>query len=183
MLDVADVPDLHRCLAGIADGLAITASRRLGNRDDANDAVQETLTRLWIRFRTLGVPPLPEVAPIAWGIARHVITDMLRDRGRAAGTPDLLQDAGPLPLDVLVTEEDAMAARRAIAALPKADRELLVRCFVNGERVVDIAATTGEPAERIRKRKSRAMTRLAVLLDRSDATHGHRTAPTPMARV
>jgi RNA polymerase sigma-70 factor (ECF subfamily) len=176
-------PSLDECIAGIADGLALSAARRLGNLEDANDAVQETLARLWVRLRTHGVPPIEEVAPIAWGIARHVIADMLRERGRQVVDVDRLTAIGPSALDAIVSAEDARAARDALGLLPPADRELLIRCYVNGERIVEIAAATGEPAERLRKRKSRAMARLAAAISPAIRADSHETPPVPMEKA
>jgi DNA-directed RNA polymerase specialized sigma24 family protein len=45
---------------------------------------------------------------------------------------------------------------------------------VDGERVSAIAARLGEPAERVRKRKSRALERL-----RQELGGGHKTSVTP----
>jgi DNA-directed RNA polymerase specialized sigma24 family protein len=59
----------------------------------------------------------------------------------------------------------------ALASLPAVDRELLECCFVQGERVAAIAARTGEPADRIRKRKSRALERMREVLSRSAGSH------------
>lgn len=151
-------------IADLAAGLEIVAVRRLRNRDDARDAAQETITRLLERVRSGRLTCEAELAPIAWGIARHVITDMLRERGRrAVAFTDLRSDA-PGPLDQLATEEDVRLVRSALNQLPPADQSLLRRCFVDGEKIGKIAAALGEPAERLRKRKSRALQRLAGAL-------------------
>jgi RNA polymerase sigma factor (sigma-70 family) len=80
--------------------------------------------------------------------------------------------SGSTALDMLVREEDLTRMRVALPRLSADDRELLDRCYIGGETVTAIAASTGEPAERLRKRKSRALSRLRELLGCSrDASH------------
>ena len=164
----------------IARGLEIVAVRALGNVDEARDAVQETLARALEALRGNRVPAGVPIEAYVYGIARHVITDVLRRRVRersAMGDPGDLPAPGPSALDVLVRTEEREAMSHALASLPAADRELLECCLVQGERVATIAARLGEPADRIRKRKSRAVERLRASLRRSPA--GHTAPPVP----
>lgn len=171
------VPNLQARIAELASGLEIVAIRRLGNRDDARDASQETIARLLERLNAGGFSSEAEIAPIAWGIARHVIADILRDRGRQ---PEELVEApsrGPGPLDQLVSADEVRIVRDALDTLADADRALLHRCFVDGEKIGAVASALGEPAERIRKRKSRALRRLAHALG---VKMGHEIDASPM---
>jgi RNA polymerase sigma factor (sigma-70 family) len=176
---VRAIHDLQTVLAGLADGLEIAATRRLGNRDDARDAAQETISRLMERVNGRGVRTPEELGPIAWGIARHVIADMLRERGRKIESLVEHPCAAPGPLDALVSAEDADRVRRALDRLSVEDRSVLQRCFVNNERIGQIAEALGEPPERLRKRKSRALQRLACLLgaERGDSSHESEAKP------
>jgi DNA-directed RNA polymerase specialized sigma24 family protein len=83
-------------------------------------------------------------------------------RATPAAVPDVdeLSTPNANALDALVRAEDLAAMRRALAELPNADVDLLKRCFVAGESVATIARSTGDPADRVRKRKSRAIARL-----------------------
>ena len=154
----ATFPDAR--LAELREGLEIIALRRLGDLEDARDAAQECMLRLLDRLHR--GPPLPEdeIAPVAHGIAKHVIADVLRTRQRvvtlASDAPDQCSDA----LELLVGAEERAALALALASLDPDDRELLRRCFVEGERIGSIAHALGEPAARLRKRKSRALARL-----------------------
>jgi RNA polymerase sigma factor (sigma-70 family) len=151
-------------LAGIGEGVEIVAARRLGCLEDARDAAQETVARLLERVRAGAVKTAAELAPIAYGIARHVIADVLR--ARAHTHAELAEHPAHQPdaLDVLVQDEERAGVADALERLTPRDRDLLRRCFVDGERVERISAQLGEPAERIRKRKSRALQRLAAIL-------------------
>ena len=170
---------LERLSHLIVGGLEIVAARALGDRDDARDAVQETLARAVEAIRLRRIPPDAPLEAFVYGIARHVIADVqrrrFRERGPVAGPHDVAASA-PSPLDILVGDEDLVVLVRALASLPGPERELLERCFVAGERVADIAAELGEPAARVRKRKSRALERLRTGLLGS---RRHTTPPTP----
>jgi RNA polymerase sigma factor (sigma-70 family) len=167
---------------GLTDGLEIVATRRLGNAEEARDAAQETIARLLERVNAGLVASEAELAPIAWGIARHVIADMLRERSRVAELPAELPGPGKGPLDALVSADEAARVRRALARLVPGDRALLCRCFVDGERIGAIAEALGEPAERVRKRKSRALQRLAALLGAERTEDGHDSRASAMER-
>ena len=67
-------------------------------------------------------------------------------------------------LQHLIEGEERERLRAGLSALSPADRGLLRRCFVNGERITHIATELGEPPERIRKRKSRAVARLIEII-------------------
>ncbi|MGQ0642120.1 MAG: RNA polymerase sigma factor [Gemmatimonadaceae bacterium] len=127
--------------------------------------MQETIARLLARLRDCKIADACELTPIAYGIARHVIIDIQRRRAREHSQIIEAQSAAPHPLDVLVREEDCARVRIALRALSARDRTLLRRCFMHGESIGKIAADLGEPAERMRKRKSRALQRLAELIN------------------
>ncbi len=177
MTGVSALPNLQSRIAELAAGIEIVAIRRLGNRDDARDATQETIARLLDRLNAGGFGSDAEIIPVAWGIARHVIADILRERGRAPVELVELASGTPGPLDQLVTAEEVRVVRAALDQLAPTDRSLLHRCFVDGEKIGALAVEMGEPAERLRKRKSRALQRLAAALG---ARMGHETGPAPM---
>jgi RNA polymerase sigma-70 factor (ECF subfamily) len=175
-------PVVDHLPASLAPGLELIARRALSDPDDARDAVQETLARAFAAVRDERVPPDVPLAAFVHGIAKHVIADVLRRRARdGAADPavERLAAPSPSPLEALIDREERERVRRALGRLPRSDRDLLHRCFVAGERVVDIAARTGEPAERVRKRKSRALERLRDLLaEPGAARHGSSPGPT-----
>jgi RNA polymerase sigma factor (sigma-70 family) len=156
--------DVDAYLPGIVAGLEIITARRLGNRDDALDATQETIARLLACVRDGRITCSDELAPVAYGIARHVVADVLRARARDGGEANETMSSAPNVLDAMVHEEDRAAVAHALQRLSAADYGLLRRCFVDGEAIGRIARELGEPAERLRKRKSRALQRLATLL-------------------
>jgi RNA polymerase sigma factor (sigma-70 family) len=156
--------ELENRLAALGDGLELIAARRLGSLDDGRDAAQETLVRLLARVRSGAVHGEDELLRLSYGILRHVIADILRLRAREVTAIDDLQSGGPGALDCIVREDERSVVSAALLRLSESDRLLLTRCFVEGERITTIAAALGEPAARVRKRKSRALERLARLL-------------------
>lgn len=169
----------------IAAGLELISRRALGDSEDARDAVQEILARAVAAIRGGRVPPEVPLGAFVHGIAKHVIADVLRRRmrDRLADHPvESLPTHHPSPLETLISGEERERVRRALARLSPNDRDLLDACFMHGARVVDIAARTGEPAERVRKRKSRALERLrALLADTGAAGHSSPSGPTLVA--
>lgn len=165
----------------VAAGLRIMALRSLGDCDEIDDVVQETLARALEAQRHGRIPRHTSVAAYVHGIARHVIADCLRARmrSRAVGSLDheVLRENGSSPLDALVSDEEARIVRRALGQLSQRERDLLDRVFVRGERIADLASRMGEPAERLRKRKSRALERLRRLVAPADPS-----TPAPDAR-
>jgi RNA polymerase sigma-70 factor, ECF subfamily len=156
--------DLDAEICDLAKGITIVALRRLGNVEEARDAAQEVMTRLVERVRKEPLPAEQPLAPLAYAIARNVIVDILRERSRTVSLDPSQRQESQDTLSQLVAVEEQAAVGAAMAQLAPADRDLLRRCFVEGERIVVIADQLGEPADRIRKRKSRALQRLAELL-------------------
>ncbi len=149
------------------NALRIIAIRALEDEDDAADAVQETLARAMAAVRKGRISTEDPVTAFVYGIARHVIADVLRRRAREHASPELdrVVAPDPSPLELLVRADEVERVRRALRRLSRSDRELLRRCYEVGERTVDIAEELGEPPERLRKRKSRALARLRLRLE------------------
>lgn len=158
-----DVPS-DEALAGLAEGLRITALRILGDADDAADAAQEAIIRLIAALETSGIPAGYTLEAYAYGTLKHVTSDVQRRKRRFRLLPSWLGSTDPSPLDTLGRREEIAAVERSLQHLDPSDRKLLECCYVDGDKVADIARRTGEPPERIRKRKSRALARLRSLL-------------------
>jgi len=105
-----------------------------------------------------------DIGAFVRGIARHVIADIQRGRRRSAplqAVPETEHGTGrDDPLTALVTAEERDRVRLALTQLSAGDRDILHLSFFEGLTPVEIAERLGEPALRIRKRKSRALRRL-----------------------
>lgn len=148
----------------LRSGLQIMALRALGDLEAAEEVVQEALVRALEALRD-GRPKDPEkLGAFVRGIARHVIADTRKALGRSipleAISEATLNPGGDNPLSALVTAEERGRVRQALSLLSAADRQVLHLSFFNGLTPAEIAERLGEPALRIRKRKSRALRRL-----------------------
>ena len=143
--------------------LQVMALLALGDPEAAEEAAQETLTRAVEALRQ-GRPREGEnLGAFVRGIARHVIADMLRARQRTTRLEAVSEAAGAAPgdaLSVLISAEERDRVRRALTQLSAGDREILHLCFFEGLTPAQIAERLDEPAQRIWKRKSRALERL-----------------------
>jgi RNA polymerase sigma-70 factor (ECF subfamily) len=152
------------------------ALRALGDPEAAEEAVQETLVRAVQALRDDRPTNPKNLGAFVHGIARHVIADVYRARQRSAGAHEM-PEAGHTstaddPLTALINSEKRDRVRQALTQLSAGDREILHLSFFEGLTPVEIAGQLGEPAPRIRKRKSRALARLRrVFLGRTGTCH------------
>lgn len=131
------------------------ASGILGNRADAEDAVQTAFLKAW---RNRGrLRPDTRLRPLLYRITYRTALDMLRAAKRP-GDVEPAVSAAPDPdlqLDV----------QAALAALPPLDRALVWGQVVEGMSYRELSAIHGRPESYLRNRCCRAKRRLAVLLD------------------
>ncbi|MEX2154968.1 MAG: sigma-70 family RNA polymerase sigma factor [Gemmatimonadaceae bacterium] len=172
-------------LVTLVPGLEIIVTRALGPGDDARDAVQEVLARALAAIEQ-DRPIHGPFAAFVHGIAVHVIADALRARDRhrvSEAEPDSLPAVIPDALERLIDAQEQEAVNRALALLDPDERDLLRRCYVDGEKTAAIADDVGEPASRIRKRKSRVLQRLRGLLEGGRSTERHTFGACPTRKA
>ena len=143
--------------------------RRLGNREDAEDAVAETMMRAvrgadQFRWRGAGFD--------AWifRICRNVIVDMSRSRSRQlamAGRGERPSEPPAVEEQVGLAEEHA-AVRRALDQLPVDDREVLELRVVAGLSSDEAAYVLKRRPGAVRVAQSRALKRLRAQLAEED---------------
>ena len=175
-------------LERLRPGLQLMAVRSLGTADAAEEAVQETLARAVTALARDQLADPAKLPAFVAGIARHVIVDMQRARYRSVSLESLPVAAHPSyhpdALKALVLAEERARVRAALVSLSESDRDLLGLCYVEGLAPTEIAERTGEPAERIRKRKSRAMDRLREAFHGAgEPRHAEARLPTREARA
>jgi RNA polymerase sigma-70 factor (ECF subfamily) len=142
-------------------GLAL---RRLGDRDRAEEAVQETFAAVWRSARSYR-PDRGPGAPWLYAVARNAIVDRFRSRGDAlADLPESPStDAGP--------EESAEAGwiawrvHRALEELPPTEREVLELAYWSGLSQSEVAAFLNIPLGTVKTRTRSALHRLSGVLD------------------
>jgi RNA polymerase sigma-70 factor (ECF subfamily) len=124
----------------------------------AEDAVSETFTRAWTalpRYRDTGAPF------VAWlyGIARHVVTDQLRTRGRS-------EPRETVP-DRMVHEEhdDRLDLAAAMAELPEEQRRVIEMKFLMGLTNPEVARVLGKSIGAVNAQQWRALRALKGVLE------------------
>lgn len=144
------------------------------SRDEAEDLSAETWLRLAAHARRLA--PDTRLGPWLFTVARNLYASACRSRGldAATGLIDIWPRAAPRPspFEQAAGSELERQVEAALAALPAADRELLLLIGVEGFTPREAAAICDLPGDTVRKRLSRARVRLGRLL--ADA----RRAPT-----
>jgi RNA polymerase sigma-70 factor (ECF subfamily) len=139
------------------------ARRALNDAARAEDAVQETLARALKALRENRLREPEKLGAFVAAIARHVIADFHRESARTVplrSMPETASAPDRDPLESLISESERADVRRALAALGSGDRDILRLSYFQGLTPAQIAERLGEPAARIRKRKSRALARL-----------------------
>lgn len=136
--------DLYDRYASAVMGLAL---KILGDREPADEVVQETFWRAWSRS---GSYRAERGAPLSWlfGIAHHLSIDLIR-RG-ASKQPQVLSNR-PEPLDRNEVEESTRATLRreqvvaALAELEPEQRQVLELAYFGGLTHREIAEATHSP--------------------------------------
>ena len=140
-----------------------------GNRDDADDLVQDTLERAWARASLWrGVADMR-----AWlfGIMHNLHVDALR-RGRLAVVPldeDTPEGVAPPPQAARLAVLDLQAA---LDRLAPEQREVLLLVALEDMAYADIAQALGIPLGTVMSRLSRGRERLRLLLDGAPSLPG-----------
>jgi RNA polymerase sigma factor (sigma-70 family) len=139
------------------------ARRRL-QAADAADAVAETFFRA---IRHLDRVDWRGAGFDGWvfGIARHVVADSHRGAARRARLVRVDRSPEPAgPLEMVLQDEEAQAARRAFARLSRSDQELLELRVIAGLSFEQTGVVLGRRAASLRTAQSRALARLRSLL-------------------
>jgi RNA polymerase sigma-70 factor (ECF subfamily) len=150
-------------------GLAFAlAHRMLGERDAAQDVVQEAFVALWRRAADFDAA---RCAPRTWlvAIVRNRCIDELRRRASAAKRVTEL-DAQPAALEYDPWPETwkracGAAIGGALARLPPEQREVVELGFYSGLSHAQIAARVGAPLGTVKKRMRTGLKRLRAQLD------------------
>ncbi len=172
-------------IEGLRSGLQIMALRALGDREAADEVAQETLVRAFHALSTGRLDDCRNLGAFVRGIARHVIADAQRRLTRHLPLSVMPKSATWAetedPLGYLISEEESLRLHQSLSQLSPEDRDILHLCFFEGMSPSEIATLRGEPASRIRKRKSRALHRLRTAFSGHASPFGERETPAPTA--
>lgn len=138
--------------------------RRLENREDAADALSETLVVIWRRQRSLPAD-VEGRRRYAFGVARNVLAAARRGRVKHREIADALRAelavSTPAPVDTELHD--------ALAELSERDREIVLLVAWEGFGVAEAGAVLGLKPDAARARYSRARARLRERLSQESA--------------
>jgi RNA polymerase sigma-70 factor, ECF subfamily len=155
---------LYRRYARAVFGLAL---RRLGDRDRAEEAVQETFASVWRSARSYR-PERGPGGPWLYAIARNAIVDRFRARREAvAEAPETAAvEAGPD--ERAESGWVAWRVHRALEELPQHERTVIELAYWSGLSQSEVAAFLDVPLGTVKTRTRAALGRLADLLEGED---------------
>ena len=139
-----------------------------GGADEAQaeDVVQDAMATVWLKAAQFD-PARASAATWIFTILRNKQIDRIRKTRRPEPEAiDIAPDAPPDPEEVVATTDEETRLRRAVRALPEAQR-LIVEHFYFGDRThSEIAAVTGLPLGTIKSRIRLGLERLRHELGR-----------------
>lgn len=123
----------------------------LGDRQRAEDIVQETLVRAWRHPEVVGGGQ-QAIRPWLFTVTRHVAIDMWRARSRTDEIIDDGQTDRPDPTERIEQAVTALDVRAALAQLTPEHRAVIVEMYYHGRSVAEISGALGIPAGTVKSR-------------------------------
>ena len=159
-------PDLEpEALGDHLDRLYRAAWALCGSREDAEDLVQETYTRVLAKRRTIGRKE--DTLPYLLAVPRNTYVSSLRKRDRRPRTAPLEDSEDRLAASPAASPTTQLAAREvfsAIAALPEEQRDALAAVDVAGLSYQEAANALDVPVGTIMSRLYRGRNRVAQVV-------------------
>lgn len=140
--------------------------RMLRQRDEAEDALQEVYTRVWLRA---GRYDPAKGRGMTWlvAIARNLAIDRLRARPEATSDDglDLVGDSAPGAESRLVAQGEARRMADCFATLEPERADAVRGAYLNGMSYLDLAARHAVPLNTMRTWLRRSLLRLKECLE------------------
>jgi RNA polymerase sigma-70 factor (ECF subfamily) len=152
---------LYRRYARPVFGLAL---RRLGDRMNAEDAVQETFAAIWRSARTYK-PERGAGAPWLYAVARNAIVDRSRSRSEPPGEGPELPADEPTPAERAEASYTSWRVHRALESLGENEREVIELAYYGGLSQSEVADFLNIPLGTVKTRTRAGLGRLADLLE------------------
>ena len=142
------------------------------NRERAEDFFQET----WIRVLERGYQYDGQSKFETWlfSIARHLVIDWQRQKKaqsldsllepESGGPIELADGDSPSPLNLVLTQEEALVVQTSLERVPVIHREVLLLRFQEDMPLADIASVLGVPVATVKSRLYRGLENLRSLL-------------------
>ena len=167
-------PELHRYCA-----------RLMASVIDGEDVVQDTLARAFLALDELDV--MPPLRPWLFRIAHNRALDVLRSRAIRAAEPieaahDVVDEAIPDPVEMLMRQEAVKTAVSRFAELPILQRSVVIMKDVLDEPLAEIGALLDLTVDAVKGHLARGRARLREINARDDRLPDARPASAAVAR-
>jgi len=138
------------------DWVVRLAYRFTGQRDDALDVLQETFTYLLKKLPRLRLSA--SMTTFLYPVVRNLSLALVRRRKRYVLSEEVLRELAALGAEAAGASRAELA--NALAALPEAQREVLLLCYVDGMTLREIAQALKLPLGTVKSRLHNALNRL-----------------------
>ncbi|MEU6537744.1 sigma-70 family RNA polymerase sigma factor [Streptomyces sp. NPDC047000] len=136
-----------------------------GDRQRAEDLVQETLVRAWQHPEALRADTFDSVRPWLMTVGRRLAIDARRARqARPAEVGDAVLENSRVIADHAERSAATLDVRQAVKTLTPEHREVLVLVYFHGASVAEAAETLGIPAGTVKSRAYYALRALRRVL-------------------
>ncbi|MDQ0957248.1 MULTISPECIES: sigma-70 family RNA polymerase sigma factor [unclassified Streptomyces] len=136
-----------------------------GDRQRAEDLVQETLVRAWQHPEALRADAFDSVRPWLLTVGRRLAIDARRARqARPAEVGDAVLENAPVCADHAERAVATLDVREAVKTLTPEHREVLVLVYFRGASVAEAAETLGIPPGTVKSRAYYALRALRRVL-------------------
>ncbi len=140
------------------------AYRLLGCRDDAADTAQEAMARAFMSWRRLASHPHPE----AWvaRVSANLAVDTWRKHSRERAKQDRHKEHAGLPIEAGrdASIADRVDLHRALASLPRRQRQVVLLRYVGDLSEQTVAETLGCSPGTVKQHASRGLVALRAII-------------------
>jgi len=152
--------------------LVWSLARRWSNSAaDAEDATQEIFLEIW-KSAARYDPAMGSDAVFITTIARRRLIDRLRSASRRPETEEFNEEIGYGPVgdapNAGMLAAEVEVAKRALAQLDPAQREILLMGIVDGMTHSEIAARTGKPLGTVKTQIRRGLLKVRDLIEKNE---------------
>lgn len=140
----------------------------LGDRQRAEDIVQETLVRAWRHPEIVGSGQTP-IRAWLFTVTRHIAIDMWRARVRSEGAEEVIDDRHeelPDPVELIERTVDALDVQAAVDLLSAEHRQVITEMYFHGHSAAETAEILDIPLGTVKSRSYYALRALRQITAR-----------------